>query len=146
MRAGVHATHRSCKPRSGVLVQGKDGSHATTWALKAAREILAESFDPIIDAVTARDMLAMMVLAQAAGPWDYTGMHVALLRHRVRARCSPLAARALPEPLETCKQPERSRFNRGTALRCTGACARPANTCPLCASLQHTRRAVFSNL
>lgn len=28
-------------------------------------------------------MLAMMVMAQAAGPWDYTGMHCVLLRHRV---------------------------------------------------------------
>jgi hypothetical protein len=28
-------------------------------------------------------MLAMMVMAQAAGPWDYTGMHCVLLRHKV---------------------------------------------------------------
>jgi hypothetical protein len=29
-------------------------------------------------------MLAMMVMAQAAGPWDYTGMHCVLLRHKAR--------------------------------------------------------------
>jgi hypothetical protein len=65
------------------LLQGRDGAHATTWALKAARDLLSESFDPIIDAITGRDMLAMMVMAQATGPWDYTGMHCVLLRHKV---------------------------------------------------------------
>ena len=66
-----------------MTLQGKDGTHAVTWALKAARDLLSESFDPIIDAITGRDMLAMMVMAQAAGPWDYTGMHCVLLRHKV---------------------------------------------------------------
>lgn len=71
------------RPWWGGGGQGRDGSHATTWALKAAKDILTESFDPILDGITGRDLLDLMVYAQGAPPWDYTGMHTAVLRHRV---------------------------------------------------------------
>lgn len=62
--------------------QGRDGSHGTTWALKAAKDILTESFDPIVD-VAGQDLLELMVGAQVSPPWDYSGMHTAILRYRV---------------------------------------------------------------
>lgn len=62
--------------------QGRDGTHGTTWALKAAKDILTESFDPIVD-VAGQDLLELMVGAQVSPPWDYSGMHTAILRYRV---------------------------------------------------------------
>ncbi|KAK9810346.1 hypothetical protein WJX72_009121 [[Myrmecia] bisecta] len=64
------------------LLRGKDGTHATTWALKSAAELLQESFDPIIDIISGQDLLNVMVYAQELGEWDYTGMYTAVLRHK----------------------------------------------------------------
>ena len=68
-RTAVHL-RASCQNWWCCADQGKDGSHATTWALKGAQEILTESFDPIIDVITARDLLAMMVFAQVRSAHD----------------------------------------------------------------------------
>lgn len=51
------------------------------------QEILAESFDPIVELATGADLMPAMVYAQELGAWDYTGMFTAVLRHRVRAPC-----------------------------------------------------------
>ena len=67
------------------LLHGKDGSHATTWALKACYEILQESFDPIIDQVSGQDLVRGMVHSMQQGEWDHTGMFTAVLRHKVPA-------------------------------------------------------------
>lgn len=64
-------------------VQGKDGSPSTAASLKKAADILQESFDPIIDLSSGRDLLPVMVYAQELGAWDYTGMYSALLKHQV---------------------------------------------------------------
>ena len=68
------------------VLRGKDGSHATTWALKAALETLQANFDPITDLATGQDLLACMLYAQAVGDWDFSGMYTALLKHRVWRR------------------------------------------------------------
>ncbi|BDA40764.1 probable chromodomain-helicase-DNA-binding protein 4 at N-terminal half [Coccomyxa sp. Obi] len=73
---------------SWQILRGKDGTHATTWALKAAQEILTESFDPILDLVTGADLMMAMVYAQELGDWDYTGMYTAILRRRGKPVCS----------------------------------------------------------
>jgi hypothetical protein len=65
------------------LLHGKDGSHGTTWALKACYEILQESFDPIIDQVSRQDLVKGMVYSEQQGEWDHTGMFTAILRHKV---------------------------------------------------------------
>jgi hypothetical protein len=65
------------------LMQGKDGTIATTWALKAVHDILCESFDPIMDLVSGADLMPAMVYARELGGWDYTGMFTALLRFKV---------------------------------------------------------------
>ena len=72
------------------LYRGKEAFNAgTTWALKAAHEIMQEGFDPIVDAATGADLIQIMVYAQQAGDWDYTGAHAIVLRHRVRAGSCP---------------------------------------------------------
>lgn len=75
-------------------MQGKDGSPATAAALRKALDILQESFDPIIDLSTGRDLLPVMVYAQELGAWDYTGMYSVLLKHQVR---SSVPCRQSPE-------------------------------------------------
>ena len=65
------------------LLNGKDQTHGTTWSLKAAYDLLQESFDPIIDGVSGQDLLHGMVFARKQGEWDHTGMFTAVLRHKV---------------------------------------------------------------
>jgi hypothetical protein len=66
------------------LLRGKDGTHSTAWSLKAAQELLQESFDPIMDLSTNTDLLPLMLYARQYGEWDYKNVHVMLLRHKVR--------------------------------------------------------------
>ena len=44
---------------------------------------MQESFDPIIDLTSGRDLLPDMVYSQELGSWDYTGMYSVLLKHEV---------------------------------------------------------------
>lgn len=82
---GSPCTPHKSPPLSGCvqLLHGKDGSHGTTWALKACYEILQESFDPIIDQVSRQDLVKGMVYSEQQGEWDHTGMFTAILRHKV---------------------------------------------------------------
>lgn len=73
------------------LLRGKDGTPGTTWSLKAAQELLQESFDPIMDLSTNTDLLPLMIYARQYGEWDYKNVHVMLLRHKVGAAPFPLA-------------------------------------------------------
>ena len=78
------------------LLHGKDGSHGTTWALKACYEILQESFDPIIDQVSRQDLVRGMVYSEQQGEWDHTGMFTAILRHKVDSPPPPSYSPLLP--------------------------------------------------
>lgn len=64
------------------LLRGKDGTHGTAWSLRAAQELLQESFDPIMDLSTNTDLLPLMIYARQYGEWDYKNVHVMLLRHK----------------------------------------------------------------
>jgi GNAT superfamily N-acetyltransferase len=65
-----------------TVTRGPDGSFGTGWALRAGAELLAESFDPILDGVTGADLTRAMVFSQCLGDWDCSNMHTALLKHR----------------------------------------------------------------
>ncbi|KAL6783931.1 hypothetical protein ACKKBG_A04060 [Auxenochlorella protothecoides x Auxenochlorella symbiontica] len=67
---------------SWQVLRGKDGRVASAWALRAAQEVLQESFDPIVDMVTGADLLPLMLHARSHREWDYKGMHTLLLRHK----------------------------------------------------------------
>ena len=94
----------------------------------AAQEILAESFDPIVELATGADLMPAMVYAQELGAWDYTGMFTAVLRHRVRTAC-----RADVLPGRCCDCPDdQSPCPGQTGCRCSTwrpessfVCARP---------------------
>jgi hypothetical protein len=64
------------------VLNGKDGRAGTTHAIKAAAEILQESFDPIIEQTTNTDLLPLMLYAQQYGDWDYRGVYTLLLRYK----------------------------------------------------------------
>jgi Tify domain binding domain len=64
------------------VLNGKDGRAGTAHAIKAAAEILQESFDPIIDLSTNTDLLPLMLYAQQYGDWDYRGVYTLLLRYK----------------------------------------------------------------
>lgn len=64
------------------VLNGKDGRVGTTHAIKAAAEILQESFDPIIEQTTNTDLLPLMLYAQQYGDWDYRGVYTLLLRYK----------------------------------------------------------------
>lgn len=64
------------------VMRGRDGSHGTATALRAASAVLGESFDPILDAATGADLTHAMTWAQSAGDWDFSNMLCALLYHR----------------------------------------------------------------
>ncbi len=71
---------------AGRRLRVRRGAAAPTGrAACRAQEILAESFDPIVELATGADLMPAMVYAQELGAWDYTGMFTAVLRHRVRA-------------------------------------------------------------
>lgn len=84
-----------------LVLQGKDGSPTTAASLKKAADILQESFDPIIDLTTGRDLLPVMVYAQELGAWDYTGMYSVLLKHQVGTRCRPVCKALKPKSRTT---------------------------------------------
>ncbi|CAK0734199.1 hypothetical protein CVIRNUC_000397 [Coccomyxa viridis] len=73
---------------SWQILRGKDGTHATAWALRAAQDILTESFDPIVELTTGADLMLAMVYAQELGDWDYSGMYTAVLKHKGKAVCA----------------------------------------------------------
>lgn len=50
--------------------------------LQIVREMLEESFDPIVDITSNTDLLPIMVNSESYGEWDYSGMHCVLLRAR----------------------------------------------------------------
>ena len=64
------------------IMRGRDGSHGTATALRAASAVLSESFDPILDAATGADLTHAMTWSQSAGDWDFSNMLCALLYHR----------------------------------------------------------------
>jgi len=64
------------------VLNGKDGRAGTTHAIKAAAEILQESFDPIIEQTSNTDLLPLMLYAQQYGDWDYRGVYTLLLRFK----------------------------------------------------------------
>ena len=64
------------------IMGGRDGSHGTATALRAASAVLSESFDPILDAATGADLTHAMTWSQSAGDWDFSNMLCALLYHR----------------------------------------------------------------
>jgi len=74
------------RTRRGRRLRVRRGAAAPTGrAARRTQEILAESFDPIVELATGADLMPAMVYAQELGAWDYTGMFTAVLRHRVRA-------------------------------------------------------------
>ena len=76
---GTHALH---------ILRGRDGSRPTDAALRTATDLLAEAFDPILDAGTGLDLTTAMVSASQLGDWDYTGMFTALLKHKGAPVCA----------------------------------------------------------
>ena len=64
------------------ILNGKDQKINTTYSIKAAAEILQESFDPIIDLSTNTDLLPLMLHARQYGDWDYKGVYTLLLRYK----------------------------------------------------------------
>lgn len=64
------------------VLNGKDGKVATTYSVRAAMEILQESFDPIIDLSTNTDLLPLMLNAEQYRDWDYRGVYTLLLRYK----------------------------------------------------------------
>lgn len=71
------------------VLNGKDGNPSddravkinTALSIRKAAEILKESFDPIIDYSTNRDLLPLMLYARQYGDWDYRNVYTLLLRH-----------------------------------------------------------------
>jgi len=70
------------------VLNGKDGNPSddravkinTALSIRKAAEILKESFDPIIDYSTNRDLLPLMLYARQYGDWDYRNVYTLLLR------------------------------------------------------------------
>jgi len=54
----------------------------------SAKQVLQESFDPIIDKATKENLLLLMTKAEVKGEYDYRGMYTALLTHQGRAVCA----------------------------------------------------------
>ena len=52
------------------------------------RQIIQESFDPIIDEATKENLLLLMTNAEVKGEHDYTGMYTALLTHQGKPVCT----------------------------------------------------------
>ena len=77
----------SARPVLGRGVCGAFTLKLTLGLCALVQEILAESFDPIVELATGADLMPAMVYAQELGAWDYTGMFTAVLRHRVRTAC-----------------------------------------------------------
>lgn len=92
---------------SWQVLNGKDGTMYTTYSVKAAAEILQESFDPIIDLSTNTDLLPLMLYAKQYGDWDYRGVYTLLLRHRgkpvVAATCKVFGPQCAELPLIATK-------------------------------------------
>ena len=64
------------------MLNGRDGKIYTTYSVKAAADILQESFDPIVDLSTGTDLLPLMLYAHQYGDWDYRGVYTLLLRYK----------------------------------------------------------------
>lgn len=61
---------------------------AVQQPLPVLRQVLQESFDPIIDKATKENLLLLMTKAEVKGEYDYRGMYTALLTHQGRAVCA----------------------------------------------------------
>lgn len=99
------------------LLHGKDGSHSTTWALKACYEILQESFDPIIDQVSGQDLVKGMVFSVQQGEWDHTGMFAAILRYKASASAADAPGLPPPPDVRVWGSPE-TRMGRTAPRQC----------------------------
>ncbi|KAJ6806030.1 uncharacterized protein M6B38_177175 [Iris pallida] len=61
------------------LLSGKTSSNDTKLLLSEAVSIFHESFDPIVDAVTGRDLIPSMVYGRSVRDQDFGGMYCAVL-------------------------------------------------------------------
>ncbi|OAY81113.1 uncharacterized protein LOC109726993 isoform X1 [Ananas comosus] len=61
------------------LLSGRDASADTKLLLSRAVAIFHESFDPIVEATTGRDLIPVMVYGRTVRDQDYSGMYCAVL-------------------------------------------------------------------
>ncbi len=55
---------------------------ALTCCDAALLHVMQESFDPIIDMTTRKDLLPKMIYAESLGEFDFQGMYSILLKHK----------------------------------------------------------------
>lgn len=82
--------YTEAQPYTWQVLNGKNGQSATTHAIRAAADILQESFDPIMDLASNKDLLPLMLYAQQYKDWDYRGMYTLLLRYKGKPVVSAL--------------------------------------------------------
>ncbi|KAH7281461.1 hypothetical protein KP509_36G048800 [Ceratopteris richardii] len=64
------------------LLHGRRGNPDNGRMLAEAASIFTESFDPIIDATSGRDLISLMVYSRSIRDQDFQGMYCAVLKHR----------------------------------------------------------------
>lgn len=104
------------------VFRGKDGRSGTGWSLRAAQEILQESFDPIMDLGSNTDLLPVMLYARRAGEWDYSNCLTLLLRHKgkpvVAAICRVFGPQMAELPLIATKNTARRQGHARILVGC----------------------------
>lgn len=104
------------------VMRGKDGKTATAHSLRAAQEILQESFDPIMDLGSNTDLLPVMLYARRAGEWDYSNCLTLLLRHKgkpvVAAICRIFGPQMAELPLIATKNTARRQGHARILVDC----------------------------
>jgi hypothetical protein len=103
---------------------------------RAAQEILAESFDPIVELATGADLMPAMVYAQELGAWDYTGMFTAVLRHRVRAPPLTLTLTLSTRRAHAASRPQPTLLARATRV---AGCRRSRKCLALLRTCKHAQ-------